>query len=111
VPQADRQAGRPQADLPSGAAGPKRALRTPRPDDLRRYRRSVSPSHWRRLPSPRRQYTTGVAAAVLFVVTTVMFVDEPSWLLGLAAGLMLLCTLTSFGLARSRAARGRLDRT
>jgi hypothetical protein len=49
-------------------------------------------------------------AAVLFVVTTVLFVDEPSWLAGLTAGLMLLCSVTSFGLARRRAARGRPQR-
>jgi hypothetical protein len=71
----------------------------------------VSPSHWQRLPSPRRQYTIGVAAAIFFVVTVVVFVREPSWLAGLVAGLMLLCTLTSFALARSRAARGRADLT
>ncbi|MGI3781296.1 MAG: hypothetical protein ACRYG2_11030 [Janthinobacterium lividum] len=70
----------------------------------------MSPSRWQRLPSPRRHYTTGVVAAVLFVLTTVMFIDEPSWLAGSVAGLVLLCTLTSFGLARSRVARGRADR-
>ncbi|GAA3552346.1 hypothetical protein GCM10022197_04190 [Microlunatus spumicola] len=70
----------------------------------------MSPARFQRLPSPRRDYTTGVVAAVLFVVTTVMFVDDPSWLAGLVAGLMLLCTVTSFGLARSRAARRRAGR-
>jgi hypothetical protein len=71
----------------------------------------VSPARWQRLPSPRRDYTTGVVAAALFVFTTVMFLDEPSWLAGLTAGVMLLCAVTSFALARRRAARGRADRT